>query len=96
MTLRLTNRSDRPVHLQFVTSQRFDVIVQDARGAEVWRWSTDKMFLQVLGEERVKPAGSLVYRARVPGSLARGAYTATGVITAADGPISASVPIAIE
>lgn len=44
----------------------------------------------------MKPGGSLIYRARVPGRLAPGHHTATGVVTTADGPISTSVPIAIQ
>jgi hypothetical protein len=51
--LTFRNTHEKPVELSFRTSQRFDVLVRNERGAEVYRWSADKGFLQVLGVERL-------------------------------------------
>ncbi len=96
MTLRLTNRTDQEIPLPFLTAQRYDVVVLDAHGKEVWRWSADRMFAQVLGEERLKPGGALTYRARIPGILAPGRYTVRGVVPAAGASISTSVQITVQ
>jgi len=42
---------DEDMVLSFRTSQRFDFVVLDEDEEEVWRWSKDKAFMQVIGEE---------------------------------------------
>ncbi len=49
MTLRNTNWT--PLQIQFPTSQTFDFVVRDAKGAVVYRWSDGKAFLTVLHAE---------------------------------------------
>ncbi len=65
MTLSLTNCGDKPVRLSYPDSQRYDFIVQEAVGEdvkeEVWRWSADKLFAQVLGEDTIRPGETVSY-----------------------------------
>jgi uncharacterized protein (DUF58 family) len=42
------NASADPVRLTFNSGQRFDLAVRRPRGDEVWRWSHDKAFIQVV------------------------------------------------
>ena len=44
-----------------------------------WRWSADKAFIQMLGEEELAPGESLTYEERFEGSLAVGTYTVVAI-----------------
>lgn len=96
LTLRVVNETGKPVTLAFRTSQRFDFAVRDQAGREVWRWGAARMFIQVLGSETVLPSGALLYTARVEKQLSPGAYTATGIVTAHDGNLAATVALNVE
>ena len=61
MTLSLTNCSNNPVHLFYPDSQRYEFIVKDEEGNEVWRWSQDKDFTQGDGEETFEPGEDVTY-----------------------------------
>ncbi len=52
--LQLSNRSDQARTLSFLTGQRYDLLILDAAGAEVWRWSDDRSFIQALAEETLE------------------------------------------
>jgi hypothetical protein len=99
MALQVFNYSQIPVTFNFRTSQRYDFIIYNSKGAEVWRWSADKMFLQVLGELTLNPGETVTYTARMKfvssGDIAKSAdnaggampqdlYTLKGVLTAYD------------
>ena len=43
----LKNRSGEDIDLVFPSSQVFDIVLRDAAGQEVWRWSANKLFLRV-------------------------------------------------
>lgn len=62
MTLTLVNCDLEPVTRLFNNAQRFDFIVSGEGGEEVWRWSADKAFAQVLGEETFQPGQKVTYR----------------------------------
>ncbi len=53
ITLSLTNCAENDVRLFYPDSQRYEFIVKDEGGEEVWRWSKDREFAQELGEESV-------------------------------------------
>jgi len=78
----LTNSGTRPLVLEFNSSARYDFEVQTAAGAEVWRWSADQMFAQVLGSDTVAPGQSRRYSAVwLPGNRT-GSYVAIGRVLA--------------
>jgi hypothetical protein len=85
--LAVANGAESAVVLSFATSQRYDFVVRDAAGAEVWRWSADRMFTQVLSEETVPAGGLLEYhgtwRADSPGS-----YRVEARLESSDHPLS--------
>jgi hypothetical protein len=90
LILDVLNAGNAPVTLEFATAQRYEFEVRTESGDEVWRWSADQMFGQVVGQEVVAAGGSLVYRAVwVPGSR-RGAFRATGRV------VSTSHPLTLE
>ena len=44
----VTNSSPKRVELRFPSGQTHDLIVLDAQGREVWRWSQGRMFTQAM------------------------------------------------
>ncbi len=98
LKITLFNRAEDERVLHFSTSQRYDFVVETAEGGrEVWRWSQGRMFLQVLGEERLGPKKpSISYTAEIPDGLKAGSYIITGVITSTGGSLSASVPVEVR
>lgn len=79
--LHATNTSDAPVVLEFASGQRFDFIVRDAGGSEVWRWSEDRMFTQALGQESIPPGETVTFDGTWPTQGRTGTYEAVGRIT---------------
>jgi hypothetical protein len=95
--LRLINGSPQPFTLRFGTAQRYDFAVHDQRGQQVWRWSAERFFAQVLGEETLAPrGGELSYHVTVHQQFPAGRYTVTGVFPASQGRVSASLEIDIR
>jgi hypothetical protein len=97
LTLEVVNRNPRPVTLGFRTSQRYDLLIQNAQGQEVWRWSAERMFAQMLGQEVLSPnGGKLTYHVVMRENIPRGSYTAIGVVPAVDAQLSARLAITIQ
>lgn len=87
--LQVTNTTSSPVPLTFSSGQTHDFVVYDASGAEVWRWSEDRMFTQAVREESVPPGETLTYSAVwVPEPGMSGPFEVLGVLTARDRDIS--------
>ena len=61
MVLHVTNPTNQPVVLEFSSGQRYDFAVRTEQGADVWRWSADKSFMQALGSETIPPGGTVDY-----------------------------------
>jgi len=97
LTLQVVNRGPQPVTLQFRDSQRYDFLIQNAQGQEVWRWSANQMFAQILGQETLSSdGGKLTYRIVARAMLMRGSYTVTGVVPAIDAQMSARLEVTIQ
>lgn len=90
MALQVYNYSRIPVTLDFTTSQRYDFAIYNSKGREVWRWSDDKAFLQVLGQVTLSPGESILYTTAYEFIDANGRpmpadlYTLKGELTASD------------
>jgi len=63
VVLALENRSKRYVRLEFPTTQRFEVTVQNARGRTLLRWSDDQPFENQPSTIGINPGELLEYRA---------------------------------
>lgn len=55
VALALANHTDQPVSYRFATSQRYDILLLDAAGVIVARWSADKVFAQVASVLTLQP-----------------------------------------
>jgi len=96
LKLEVTNASDRPVTLHFNTSQRYDFIIHDNAGKELWAWAQERMFLQVLGQEDLQPGATKVYKDRFLGTLLPGTYRVTGRLAARETTPAATATFVIE
>jgi len=97
MTLKIFNYTGEDIVFHFNTSQRYDFIIEDEEGNEVWRWSKDMMFAQMLGEEILGPDNpEIIYTAEYMGELSPGYYKVTGIFVAQDRPMSGSIVIEVK
>ena len=94
---RLTFQPDREVTLVFPTGQDGEVVLTDASGAEVWRWSSDVLFTQAI-RCLVVDAGT-PFTAELTGTpltVGPGTYTATGTLAAQEGLAPATIEVSVE
>ena len=92
MTLKIFNYTKEDINFHFNTSQRYDFIIEDEEGSEIWRWSQDMMFAMVLGEETLGPTNTeITYTAEYKDKLSSGYCKVTGIFVARDRPMSGSI-----
>lgn len=84
-TFSVTNAGVR-LTVRFSSGQRYDFALLDAAGREIWRWSAERGFIQVLGEETVEPGGSLRYQERIAAPREAGTYRLVAELVSMDGP----------
>lgn len=97
ITLRLVNRTKEEVTLEFSDAQRYDLVIRDTAEKEVWRWSRDHAFAQVLGSETLGAARpQLEYRAQFGGPLAPGLYPIEGSVLARGHRLSATLTVLVK
>lgn len=53
--LLIKNNEETPLHLEFPTSQYYEIIVTDRSGNEVYRYSKGRFFLQALQNLKIEP-----------------------------------------
>lgn len=93
--LQVTNTSTEPVRLEFTSGQSFDFVVT-RDGAEVWRWSADRMFTQALRSEMLAAGATRSFNASwMPPPGARGEYTVTGALTVSNHEVEQSTRFAV-
>ena len=63
MTIR--NDTNLPLRLDFPSGQRFDLVIRDSKGQEIYRWSATRLFTQEMGTLELSP-GEKTYSAEVP------------------------------
>lgn len=96
-TLAVVNTGADPVKLRFNTGQRYDFLVSDDRGREIWRWSSSRAFIQIMSEITAAPRQLIVYSVVWDGKdnegrpVAAGEYWVQGVFTA--DPWAATQPV---
>ena len=97
MTLKIFNYAEEDVVFHFNTSQRYDFIIEDEKGNEIWCWSEGRMFAMVLGEETLGPdSPEIIYTAEYKDRLNPGYYKVTELFIAQDRPMSGSIIIEVK
>jgi hypothetical protein len=87
LNLHVTNATSAAVELEYGTAQRFDFAVLDEAEREVWRWSEDEMFAQVVGSESLGPGETVEHEAEWHAGGRRGEHVAVGRLTSTNRPI---------
>ncbi|MCL5773073.1 MAG: BsuPI-related putative proteinase inhibitor [Firmicutes bacterium] len=62
ITLKITNQGEKTAFFDFSTSKKYDFWVKDESGKEVWRWSNDRVFLQVLTNMKLDAGKSRTFK----------------------------------
>jgi hypothetical protein len=97
VALEVSNNSHEAIHLTFPTSQRFDLSLEDETGKEVWRWSQGRLFLQMMGEEVLKPgAGGLRYRETFSAPAIAGRYKLSAWISSKKRPLKTTTSLKVR
>ena len=91
------NRTGQEITLHYRDAQRYDFILEDDEGKEVWRWSDGRMFSQVLGEEKLGTGREeIIYAVKYQGKIKPGKYRITGSIQSIECPMTASLTIEVK
>jgi len=61
ISFQVENCGTEPVRFTYASSQRYEIVVEDDDGNEVWRWSRDKLFTQAITEEEFESFTSVTY-----------------------------------
>jgi hypothetical protein len=93
--LTVTNPGQRKVELTFPSGQTYDVVVYDAAGGEVWRWSTGQMFTQALRNKPLDAHESISYNATWKHPVIHGSLVAVATLTSTNYPSSARAAFAL-
>ena len=97
MTFKIFNYAEEDVIFQFNSAQRYDFIIEDKEGNEIWCWSKDRMFAMVLGEETLGPdSPEIIYTAEYTDKLSPGYYKVTGFFVAQDRLMSGSIVVEVK
>jgi hypothetical protein len=97
MTLKVFNYTEEDIAFHFNTSQRYDFIIEDEEGNEVWCWSQDRVFAMMLGEEILGPRNpEVIYKAEYKDKLILGYYKVTGIFIAQEKPMSGSIVVEVK
>ena len=91
------NYTPTPVRFDFTSGQRYDLVIEDRQGNEVWRWSAGRMFTMALGQETLEPAKPrLTYEAEYTARLEPGRYKIKGLLTDVSRRISATIGMEVQ
>ena len=97
MTLKVFNYTQEDIIFHFNTSQRYDFIIEDEEGNEVWRWSKDRMFAQMLGKESLgQDNPEVICTEEYKNRISPGYYKVTGIFVAQEKPMSGSIIIEVK
>jgi hypothetical protein len=97
MTLKIFNYTEEDIIFCFNIAQRYDFIIEDEERNEIWRWSKDRMFAMILGEETLGPLNpEVIYTAEYKDRLNPGCYKVTGIFVAQEKPMSGSIIIEVK
>jgi len=90
----VTNSSSKRVELRFPSGQTHDLVVLDAQGREVWRWSRGRMFTQSMQNKILGASDTLTFTETWhPGQA--GTYTAVASLLSQNFPTEQRVEFSL-
>jgi hypothetical protein len=94
--LDITNATAAPLVLEFSSAQRADFAVEDATGAEIWRWSAEQGFAQVLGSETLPAGKTRTWEAVWLAGERNGDFNAIAQLTSTSHPVTLRTAFDLE
>lgn len=86
--LRVTNATEKRLELSFADGHTHDVLILDAAGREVWRWSRDRMFTSAVQTKLLGAGETTNYTERwTPPADAAGSYTVIASLRSSNNPV---------
>ena len=85
--LAVTNASAKGVEIDFPNAMTHDFAVLDSTGAEVWRWSTTRMFTSALMTKPLGVDDAHVYEEGWTPANAHGRYTVVATLASSNYPL---------
>ncbi|HEU4630611.1 MAG TPA: BsuPI-related putative proteinase inhibitor [Gemmatimonadaceae bacterium] len=96
LSLAVANVGDRRVELDFPSGQTHELVILDAAGREVWRWSAGRLFTQTVQTKLLATGESSTYAEEwEPGAL-RGTFTVVASLKSDNHPIELRRGFTIE
>ena len=92
---RVTNGDLKRTELTFPSGLTHDIVVLDAIGREVWRWSEGRMFTQAMQNRVLEANETMTYEANWKGTLPQGKYVAIASLSDQDRPLEQRVEFSI-
>lgn len=93
LVLKVTNSSSEELTLEFSSGQKYDFIVKDPKGENIWQWSEAKMFMQMVEQLNIVPDGERIftekwqYTDKNGIAVQPGIYIVQGILTTSPKPI---------
>ena len=84
LLLHVTNTGDAPLEFTFPSSQRYDFVVRDEAGEEVWRWSDGMAFMQAISHATLSPGETWDFDVVWEPGNRTGRYEVVGRVTATE------------
>lgn len=81
IALHVTNKTDSKVELRFPSGQTHELVVLDASGQEIWRWSAERMFTQSLQTHLLDSDETFTVEGRWDPGARSGKFTAIAKLT---------------
>ena len=94
--LDVQNNTAKMVELRFPNGKTHDFIVEDASGAEVWRWSKSRLFTQGMQNKLLKAKDVATFTEGWDAANKRGKFTATAVLLSDNHPIEEKVQFELK
>lgn len=92
----LTNRTSKRVELAFPSGQEYDFTVEDAKGREVYRWGSTRMFTQSMRNKLIGGGETMHIAERAETTLPHGQYVAVATLRSSNFPVSARYPFELR
>jgi len=91
LAIQVTNLAPHSVEVNFPSGQTHEFAILDSTGAEVWRWSTGRMFTQALQNREVGSNQTLSFREQWDARGHHGKYTALATLKSSNHPVEERV-----
>ena len=91
LALQVTNLANHSVEVNFPSGQTHEFVIVDSLNAEVWRWSTGRMFTQALQNREVDANETLSFREQWDSRGHHGKFSALATLKSSNHPVEERV-----